>query len=63
MYKSPKVSLIHQDKISSTFLTTIGLKQGDVQFYTVYYLAQFYLTFIKMICPGDYLKRVDPQIL
>ena len=30
MYKSPKVSLIHQDKISQTFLTTIGLKQGDV---------------------------------
>ena len=23
-------SLIHQDKISQTFLTTIGLKQGDV---------------------------------
>ena len=30
MYKSPNVSLIHQDKISQTFLTTIGLKQGDV---------------------------------
>ena len=30
MYKSPKVSLIHQDKISQIFLTTIGLKQGDV---------------------------------
>ena len=30
MYKSPKVSLIHQDKISQTFFTTIGLKQGDV---------------------------------
>ena len=30
MYKSLKVSLIHQDKISQTFLTTIGLKQGDV---------------------------------
>ena len=28
--KSPKVSLIHQDKISQTFLTTISLKQGDV---------------------------------
>ena len=27
---TPKVSLIHQDKISLTFLTTIGLKQGDV---------------------------------
>ena len=30
MYKSPKVSFIHQDKLSQTFLTTIGLKQGDV---------------------------------
>ena len=30
MYKSPKVSLIHQNKISQIFLTTIGLKQGDV---------------------------------
>ena len=30
MYRSLKVSLIHQDKISKTFLTTIGLKQGDV---------------------------------
>ena len=30
MYKSPKVSLIHQDKISQTFLPTIVLKQGDV---------------------------------
>ena len=30
MYKSLKVSLIHQDKISKTFLTTIGLKQGDI---------------------------------
>ena len=30
MYKSPKVSLIHEDKISQIFLTTIGLKQGDV---------------------------------
>ena len=30
MYKSPKVSLIHQDKISQAFLTTIGLKQGDI---------------------------------
>ena len=30
MYKSPKVYLIHEDKISQTFLTTIGLKQGDV---------------------------------
>ena len=30
MYKSPKVSLIHQDKISQTFLKTISLKQGDV---------------------------------
>ena len=30
MYKSPKASLIHQDKISRTFLTTTGLKQGDV---------------------------------
>ena len=30
MYKSPNVSLIHHDKISQTFLTTIGLKQGDV---------------------------------
>ena len=28
--KSSKVSLIHQDKISQTFLTTIDLKQGDV---------------------------------
>ena len=25
-----KVSIIQQDKISQTFLTTIGLKQGDV---------------------------------
>ena len=31
MYKSPTVSLTHQDKISQTFLTTIGLKQGDVR--------------------------------
>ena len=30
MYKSPNVFLIHQDKISQTFLTTTGLKQGDV---------------------------------
>ena len=30
MYKLPKVSLIHQDKVSQTFLATIGLKQGDV---------------------------------
>ena len=30
MYKSRKVSLIHQDKICQTFLTTIGLKEGDV---------------------------------
>ena len=30
MYKSPKVSLMHQDKISQTFRTTIGLKQSDV---------------------------------
>ena len=30
MYKSPKVPLIHQDKISQAFLTTIGLKQGDI---------------------------------
>ena len=30
IYKSPKVSLIHQDKVSQTFLATIGLKQGDV---------------------------------
>ena len=26
MYKSLKISLIHQDKTSQTFLTTIGLK-------------------------------------
>ena len=26
MYKSPKVFLIHRDKISQTFLTTMGLK-------------------------------------
>ena len=30
MYKSSEASLIHQDKISQTFLTTIGQKQGDV---------------------------------
>ena len=30
MYKSPNVFLIHQDKISQTFLITTGLKQGDV---------------------------------
>ena len=30
MYKSPKVSLICQYKISKAFLTTIALKQGDV---------------------------------
>ena len=30
MYKSRRVSLIHQDKISQTFLTTIGVKQGDI---------------------------------
>ena len=30
MYRSPKVSLIHQNKIRLTFLTSIGLKQGDV---------------------------------
>ena len=29
-YRSPKVSLIYQDKLSQTFLTTIDLKQGDV---------------------------------
>ena len=30
MYKSPKGSHIHQDKISLTFLTKIGQKRGDV---------------------------------
>ena len=30
MYRSLKVSLIRQDKIRLTFLTSIGLKQGDV---------------------------------
>ena len=30
MHRSPKVSLIRQDKIRLTFLTSIGLKQGDV---------------------------------
>ena len=30
MYKSRKVSLIHQDKKSKTFLIKIGLKQGGV---------------------------------
>ena len=30
MYKSPRVFLIHQDKIGQTFLTAISLKQGDV---------------------------------
>ena len=30
MYKSPKVSLIHQDKISQTFLIIIDLNKGDV---------------------------------
>ena len=30
MYKSPKVSVIHQDKISQTFLIPIGLKQSDI---------------------------------
>ena len=30
MHKSPRVSLIHQDKIGQTFLAAIGLKQGDV---------------------------------
>ena len=30
IYKSPKVSVIHQDKINQTFLTNIGLRQGDV---------------------------------
>ena len=30
MYKLSEASLIHQDKISQTFLTTIGQKQGDV---------------------------------
>ena len=30
MYKFLKVSFIHQDKISQTFLTSRGLKQGDV---------------------------------
>ena len=30
MYKSLKVSLMHQDKISHTFLTTVGLKQSEV---------------------------------
>ena len=29
IYKSLKVSLIHQDEISQTFFTTINLKQGD----------------------------------
>ena len=30
IYKSPKGSLIHQEFIRQTFLTTISLKQGDV---------------------------------
>ena len=30
IYKSPKVSIIHQGKVNQTFLTNIGLKQGDV---------------------------------
>ena len=30
MYKSPKISLIHQVEISPTFIKTIDLKQGDV---------------------------------
>ena len=30
MCKFPKVSLIHQNKISQIFPTTIGLKQGEV---------------------------------
>ena len=30
MCKSPKVSLIQQNKISQIFPTTIGLKQGEV---------------------------------
>ena len=38
IYKSPKVSLIHQGKITQTFFTTINLKQ-------MIYLIQFYLTF------------------
>ena len=30
MYKSPKVSVLYEGKISQPFNTTIGLKQGDV---------------------------------
>ena len=30
MYKSPKVSHLHQDKINLTYPTSIGLKQDDV---------------------------------
>ena len=51
MYKSRKVSLIHQDKICQTFLTTIGLKQGDV------------LSKILFNISGDCLKTVDLPIL
>ena len=36
IFKSQKVSLIHQDKISQTFLTTIGLKEGDVLLFNIY---------------------------
>ena len=56
MYKSPNVSLIHQDKISQTFLTTIGLKQGDV-------LSTILFNIYINDCPGDYLKTADIQIL
>ena len=51
MCKSPKVSFVHQDKISQTFLTTIGLKQGDI-FNTI--LLNFYINDL----PG-HLKTAD----
>ena len=36
MCKSPNIYLIHQDKISQTFVTTIVLKQGDVFITTLF---------------------------
>ena len=57
MYKSPKVSLIHQDKISQTFLTNIGLKQGDVLSMILFNISQTFLTNIGLK-QGDVLSTI-----
>ena len=56
MYKSPKVSLIHQDKISQTFLTTIDLKQGDV-LSTI--LFNIYINDLPLMSKEDLQKRIS----